>query len=61
MDAALIEAALREEAAKLGADAVIVVSDRIEITEASVTGGVVNRSLRRDEGRVIAAIAIKYQ
>ncbi len=61
MDAAKIEEALRKEAAKLGADAVVVVDDRTQITGAVVTGPWRGRSIQRLEGRVVIAVAIKYQ
>ncbi len=61
VDAAKIEAALREEAAKLGADAVVVVYDRTQITGAVVTGPWWGASIHRIEGRVVIAVAIKYQ
>ncbi len=61
MDAAKIEEALRKEAAKLGADAVVVVYDRTETTGAVVTGPWWGRSIQRLEGRVVIAVAIKYQ
>ena len=60
-DVTKIETALRQEAAKLGADAAIVVSDRTEVTGATVTGPLRDRSVERELGRVIIAIAIKYQ
>jgi len=61
VDAALIEDALRKEAAKLGADAAVVVADRTQVTGAVVTGPWWGRSLEATEGRVVIAVAIKYQ
>jgi hypothetical protein len=60
-DAAKIETALRQQAAKMGADAAVVVVDRIETTGAQVVGGFLNRSVETIQGRVIVAVAIKYQ
>jgi hypothetical protein len=60
IDVSKIEEALRQEAAKLGADAAVVY-DRTEITGAWVTGPWRNRSVQPIEGRVVIAIAIKYQ
>jgi hypothetical protein len=56
-----IEEALRQEAAKLGADAAVVVYDRTQVTGAWVTGPWRDRSVQPIEGRVVIAIAIKYQ
>lgn len=60
-DATKIEDALRKEAAKLGADAAVVVADRTQVTGAVVTGPWWGRSLEATEGRVVIAVAIKYQ
>jgi hypothetical protein len=60
-DVTLIETALRKEAAKLGADAAVVVYDKTQVTGAQVVGGFLNRSVETIEGRVIVAVAIKYQ
>jgi hypothetical protein len=60
-DAAKIEAALRQQAAKMGADAAVVVVDRIQTTGAQVVGGFLNRSVETIQGRVVVAVAIKYQ
>ena len=56
-----IEASLRSAAAKLGADAVVIVSDQNQVTGAMVTGSVLNRSVQRITSRVITATAIKYK
>jgi len=61
MDVTKIEGALRKEAAKLGADAAVVVYDRTQTTGAMITGPWYGRSLQRIEGRVVIAVAIKYQ
>jgi hypothetical protein len=58
---AKIEAALKKEAAKLGADAAVVVYDRTQVVGAQVVGGWLNRSIDTIEGRVAIAVAIKYQ
>jgi hypothetical protein len=56
-----IEDALRKEAAKLGADAAVVVYDKTQVTGAMVVGTWRMRSVEPVEGRVIVAVAIKYQ
>lgn len=61
MDVTRIEDALRQEAAKLGADAVVVVYDRTQVTGAFVSGPWWGRSLQPIEGRIVIAVAIKYQ
>lgn len=61
VDATTIEAALRTKAAKLGADAAVVIADRTQVTGAMVVGGWMSRSVEPIEGRVIVAVAIKYQ
>ena len=60
-DVVKIETALREQAAKLGADAAVVVVDHVQTTGAMVVGGFLNRSVEPIQGRVIVAVAIKYQ
>ena len=60
-DVVKIETALREQAAKLGADAAVVVVDHVQTTGAMVVGGFLNRSVETIQGRVIVAVAIKYQ
>jgi len=59
--ASKIEEALRVAAAKLGADAAVVVYDHTQITGAVVTGPWYGRSIQQITGRVIVAVAIKYQ
>ncbi len=61
VSAAKIEEALRKAAAKMGADAAVVVLDQTQVTGAYVTGPWYGRSIQRIEGRVIIAVAIKYQ
>lgn len=61
VSAAKIEEALRKAAAKMGADAAVVVLDQTQVTGAYVTGPWYGRSIQRIEGRVIVAVAIKYQ
>ena len=56
-----IEAALRKAAAKMGADAAVVVYDKTQTTGAYVTGPWWGRSVQTVQGRVIIAVAIKYQ
>jgi len=56
-----VEARLRNEAAKMGADAVVVVYDRIQPTAVVVTGGYWNRSVETITGRKLIAVAIKYK
>jgi hypothetical protein len=56
-----IEAKLRSEAAKLGADAVVVVLDRVQPTGLYVSGGYWNRSVDTVSGRKVVGIAIKYR
>jgi hypothetical protein len=61
VDVSKIEAALKKEAAKLGADAAVVVYDKTQVVGAQVVGGWLNRSVETIQGRVIIAIPIKYQ
>ncbi|CAI8714064.1 MULTISPECIES: hypothetical protein [Pseudomonas] len=56
-----VEQKLREEAAKLGADAVVVVYDHIQPVAAYVTGPLWNRDIETIQGRKLKGIAIKYQ
>jgi hypothetical protein len=58
--ASQIEAALQKAAAKLGADAAVVVADRTQVTGAMVTGPWWGRSVEAVQGRVVIAVAIKY-
>jgi hypothetical protein len=56
----VIEAALRKAAAKMGADAAVVVYDKTQTTGAYVTGPWWGRQVQTIQGRVIIAVAIKY-
>jgi hypothetical protein len=56
-----VEAKLREEGAKLGADAVVVVLDRIQPLGAYVTGPWWGRSVETETGSKLIGVAIKYQ
>ncbi len=56
-----IEARLRKEAAKLGADAVIVILDRIQPIAAYYSGGYPVQSLNTVTGHRFIGIAIKYK
>jgi hypothetical protein len=55
-----IETALRNAAAKMGADAVVIKYDRTEVTGAMVTGPWYGRSVQQIMGRVVVGVAIKY-
>jgi hypothetical protein len=55
-----IEAAMREAAAKMGADAIVIVYDRTEVTGAMINGPAFGRSVQTIVGRVIVGVAIKY-
>ncbi len=57
---AQIEQALQKAAAKMGADAVVVVQDTTQVTGAYVSGPLWARSVNQVTGRVIVGIAIKY-
>ena len=59
--AADIEAALRKAAAKMGADAAVVVYDRTQPVGTYVAGPWWGRSVQTIQGRVIVALAINYQ
>jgi hypothetical protein len=55
-----IEAALQKAAAKMGADAAVVVYDKTQTTGAFVSGPWWGRSVQTVQGRVIIAVAIHY-
>ena len=55
VDVAKIETAVREKAAKLGADAAVIVVDRVQPVGAMVVGGYLDRSVETIQGRVIVA------
>jgi hypothetical protein len=59
--AAKIEEALRKGAAKMGANAAVVVYDHTQVTGAYVTGPWYGRSVETIQGRIIVAVAIRYQ
>jgi hypothetical protein len=61
VDVTKIENALRTEAAKLGADAAVVVYDKTQVVGAQVVGGWLNRSIETIQGQVVIAVAIKYK
>ncbi|WP_448089970.1 hypothetical protein [Pseudomonas azerbaijanoccidentalis] len=56
-----VEAKLREQAATLGADAVVVVYDQIQPVAAYVSGPLWSRDINTIQGRKLKGIAIKYQ
>lgn len=58
---AQIELALQKEGAKLGANAVVIVYDQTQTVGAFVTGPWFGRTVSPIEGRVIKAVAIRYQ
>jgi hypothetical protein len=47
-------------AAKMGANAVVIVSDRTQIMGGIVTGGWYDRQISAVEGRIITGVAIRY-
>ena len=55
-----VEARLRKEAAKIGADAVVVVHDRIQPVGTVVSGGYWYGAVYPVHGRRVVGIAIKY-
>ncbi len=57
---AQLEAKLQQAAAKLGANAAVIVVDRTQVTGATVMGGWYNRQLSPDIGRVVIAVPIRY-
>jgi hypothetical protein len=56
-----VEAKMRAEAAKLGADAVVIVLDRVVPTGVYVSGPWWGRSVDTVTGRKIVGVAIKYR
>src|SRR5262245_50242396 len=60
VDVTKIETALRTSAAKMGADAIVIVYDQTQVTGAVVTGPWWGRSVSTVSGRVIVGVAIKY-
>lgn len=61
VSAAKIQLAIQQAAAKLGADAAVIVADKTQIMGAMVTGPWWGRQVDTVEGRVVIAVAIKYQ
>jgi len=55
-----IEAKMQQSAAKMGANAVVIVADRTMVTGATVMGPWWGRSVTPDMGRVIIGVAIRY-
>jgi hypothetical protein len=55
-----IEAALQKAAAKMGANAVVIIYDRTQVTGAFINGPWYGRTIERTEGRVIIGVAIRY-
>jgi hypothetical protein len=56
-----VEQKLRDEAGKLGADAVVVVYDRVQPVGAYLAGPWWGRSIETITGRKVVGVAIKYQ
>jgi hypothetical protein len=56
-----IEAKLREEGAKMGADAVVVVLDRLQRVGSYVSGPWWGRSVEQITGRKVIGVAIRYR
>ena len=55
-----MEAKLRQAAAKMGADAAVIVADRMRYMGAYETGPWWGREISPEYGRVIVAVAIRY-
>jgi hypothetical protein len=55
-----IEAALSKAGAKMGADAVVIISDRTQVTGAVVSGPLFARTVQQTTARVVVGVAIKY-
>jgi hypothetical protein len=60
VDNTKIEQALQKAAAKMGANAVVIVADRTQYMGATVTGPLWARSVNQITGRVIVGVAIHY-
>lgn len=56
-----IEQALQKRAAQMGANAVVIVADRSEVTGATVIGPWWSRSVSTFTGRVIIGVAIRFE
>ena len=61
VDVKTIETAMREQAAKLGADALVVIVDRVEGPRTPFVGGWRTRSAEPVPQRVLIGVAVKYQ
>jgi hypothetical protein len=61
MKAEKIEAKLQKTGAKMGADAVVIVSDRAGMTGTRISGPYYDRNLNPAEGPVIIGVAIRYK
>jgi len=55
-----IETAIKKAGAKMGADAVVIVQDRTQVTGAMVSGPWYGRSVQPVESRIIIGVAIRY-
>ena len=55
-----IEQALQKKAARMGANAVVIVADRTQVMGAVVSGPLWARSVDNITGRVIVGVAIRY-
>jgi hypothetical protein len=60
VDNVKIEQSLQKAAAKMGANAVVIVTDHTQIMGATVTGPMWARSVNTFSGRVIVGVAIHY-
>ena len=56
-----VENALRKEAAKMGADAVVVTDDKTQLTGAQEAGGRLERMYSETDDRVAVGVAIKFK
>ncbi|WP_339547608.1 hypothetical protein [Pseudomonas sp. RA_35y_Pfl2_P32] len=56
-----VELKLKDEAAKIGGDAVVVVYDRIQPVAAYVSGPLWSRDIETIQGRKLKGIVIRYQ
>lgn len=56
-----VETALRQKAARLGADAIVLLSDQIEVGGSWVTGPYWAPTVTPIRSRVVVAVAIKYR
>jgi hypothetical protein len=52
---------LQKTGAKMGADAVVIVSDRAGMTGTRISGPFYDRHLKPDEGPVIIGVAIRFK